>query len=305
MKPPIRYVEHEDIDPGKWDACISNASNGVIYGYSFYLDHMAKHWDALILGDYEAVMALPWNSKYGIGYVYQPAFTMCCGVFGNNLTEALIGHFIQAIPKKFKLIEINLSAGNVFSIPSGFDQLQSNYTLSLKPAYQELYSNYKENIKRNIKKAQQLGCTITTGIPVHDVILLAKQQLQSLVKIAGHDFQQFEKLYEHLHRQQRANTYGVFSAAGELIASCVFFFSHNRAYYILVGNHPNGKTAGASHYLIDRFIADHAGHDMILDFEGSDIQSLAFFYSSFGAKWEAYPAIRINRLPWYVRLFKR
>ena len=27
-------------------------------------------------------------------------------------------------------------------------------------------------------------------------------------------------------------------------ASCVLFFSHNRAYYILAGNHPNGKPLG-------------------------------------------------------------
>ena len=89
-----------------------------------------------------------------------------------------------------------------------------------------------------------------------------------------------------------------------LLASCIFFFSHNRAYYILVGNHPDGRTLGASHALIDAFIKDYAGSEMILDFEGSDIRNLAFFYSGFGAKEEIYPALKINRLPWYVRLFK-
>jgi hypothetical protein len=108
-----------------------------------------------------------------------------------------------------------------------------------------------------------------------------------------------------LHEKKQAITYSVFSGRNELLASCVFFFSHDRAYYILVGNHPNGKTLGASHYLIDRFIADYAGTNMILDFEGSDIRSLAFFYQSFGASHELIPAIRINRLPWYIRIFKR
>ncbi len=63
-----------------------------------------------------------------------------------------------------------------------------------------------------------------------------------------------------------AITYGVVSAQNEVLSSCVFFFSHNRAYYILVGNHPNGKKTGASHALIDAFIKDHAGKGMLLDF---------------------------------------
>jgi len=44
---------------------------------------------------------------------------------------------------------------------------------------------------------------------------------------------------------------------------------------------------------------------MLLDFEGSDIQNLAFFYSSFGAKQEIFPAIRINKLPFYLKWLKK
>ncbi|HRG24810.1 MAG TPA: hypothetical protein PLL23_10470, partial [Chitinophagaceae bacterium] len=70
-------------------------------------------------------------------------------------------------------------------------------------------------------------------------------------------------------------------------------------------NHPNGKTIGASHALIDAFIADYAGQDLLLDFEGSDIRNLAFFYSSFGAIQEIYPALKINRLPFYLKWLKK
>jgi hypothetical protein len=99
--------------------------------------------------------------------------------------------------------------------------------------------------------------------------------------------------------------YGILDKQGKLLASAVYFFSQNRAYYILVGNHPDGKTIGASHALIDAFIKDHAGQNLVLDFEGSDIRNLAFFYSGFGAKEEIYPALRINNLPWYVKLLKK
>jgi hypothetical protein len=89
-----------------------------------------------------------------------------------------------------------------------------------------------------------------------------------------------------------------------LIASAVFLFSHNRAYYILVGNHANGRTLGASHALIDAFIKDHAGNNILLDFEGSDIRNLAFFYSSFGSREEKYSSIKRNLLPGYIKWLK-
>ncbi|HEY0042670.1 MAG TPA: GNAT family N-acetyltransferase, partial [Flavisolibacter sp.] len=114
----------------------------------------------------------------------------------------------------------------------------------------------------------------------------------------------FRSLFGQLLKKGGAKTYGILSKSGELLASCVFFFSRRRAYYILVGNHPNGRTLGASHALIDAFICDHAEQDLLLDFEGSDIRNLAFFYSSFGATEEKYAAIKYNRLPWWANWLK-
>jgi hypothetical protein len=57
--------------------------------------------------------------------------------------------------------------------------------------------------------------------------------------------------------------------------------------------------------MIDHFIQDHAGKKLLLDFEGSDIKNLAWFYRSFGAKEEKYPGIKLNKLPSIVKLFKQ
>jgi hypothetical protein len=301
----IQYLSHPEIDKEKWDACVTAASNGLIYAYSFYLDHMAKQWDALVLNDYDAVMPLTWNKKYGLYYLYQPAFTASLGVFGKNLTETLVEKFVVAIPKKFGLIEISLNCGNIFSVPGGFSILRSNYFLGLNKPYGELYKGYRENHKRNITKAFQLGCTVSTEILVDDVIRINHEQLKHLGGTKPADYDNFKKLHKFLETEGDTIVYGIMSPKHQLLASAVFFFSHNRAYYIMVGNDPDGKTIGASHALIDAFIKDYANQDLILDFEGSDIRNLAFFYGGFGATEEIYPALKINKLPWYVRLFKK
>ncbi len=254
----IKYLQHREIDKAKWDACITNAPNGLIYCYSFYLDCMAKHWDALVLKDYEAVMPLTWNKKYGFYYLYQPAFTASLGVFGKNLTEMLVGNFTEAIPSKFKLIEISLNRGNILSVPTGFSILRSNYILHLNKPYEELYKNYRDNHKRNITKAFQLGCSVSKEIAVDEIIQLNKEQLQHVDGTKPEDYPNFKKLYEFLKNKEQAKTYAIVDPKNKILASAVFFFSHNRAYYIMVGNHPDGKTIGASHALIDAFIKDHA-----------------------------------------------
>ncbi len=299
----IQYLSHEQIDKAKWDHCIDNADNGLIYAYSFYLDQMAKHWDALVLNDYEAVMPLTWNKKYGICYLYQPFLTAQLGVFARQVSAEMISSFVNTIPRKFRLIEIALNHANTGS-PQVDLQLRINYVLDMNHPIEFIQQQYRENIKRNIKKSLQAGCTVTKDFAVEKVIELALQQMKGHSNESAENVERFRKLYRLLHAKKMATTYGV-SLEDNIIASCVFFFSHRRAYYILVGNHPNGKTVGASHALIDAFIQDHAGKDMLLDFEGSDIPNLAFFYSSFGAKEEKYPFLQVNRLPFWLKWLKR
>ena len=301
----IQYLSHKEIDKTKWDACIKQAPNGLIYAYSFYLDAMAKHWDALVLDDYQAVMPLTWNKKYDFLYLYQPAFTAQLGIFGKNLNEWLIEDFGKRIQEKFKLIEISLNSGNNFSWPAPFLNRGFNYILRLNSSYDELYKTYRDNHKRNINKANQFGCSVSKEILVDKIIQLNKEQLQHIDGTKPEDYPNFKNLYEFLKTAGQAKTYAIVDPKNKVLASAVFFFSHNRAYYIMVGNHPDGKTLGASHALIDAFIKDHANQNLILDFEGSDIRSLAFFYEGFGASYETYPILRINKLPWYVKLFKK
>ncbi len=301
----IQYLAHKDIDFTKWDNCIATADNGLIYGYSWYLDHMAEHWDGLVWNDYDAVMPVTWNRKFGIAYLYQPFLAAQLGVFGKHIDIDLLKCFLDAIPRKFRYWDIYLNHGNLYAI-DGFNLYQrKNYVLDLDKPYESIYCSYRENIRRNIRKAEQLGCKPVMDFDVERLINLAIEQMRSFDRKAAANVERFRKLYHYLHERQQAITYGVLSNRDELIASCAMVFSHNRAYYLLVGNHPNGRTLGASHSLIDAFIRDHAQKKLLLDFEGSDIRNLAFFYSSFGAVEENYAAVKLNRLPSYIKWLKR
>jgi len=68
----IKYLKHTEINYAAWDACVKQSPNALLYAYSWFLDMAADQWDALVYGNYDAVMPLPWRKKWGIQYLYQP-----------------------------------------------------------------------------------------------------------------------------------------------------------------------------------------------------------------------------------------
>jgi hypothetical protein len=301
----IQWLPSTQIDRSKWDACIERASNGLIYGYSLYLDHMSRNWDGLVFDDYKAVMPLTWNKKYGFNYLYQPFLSAQLGIFGENLDSSLVKAFLHSVPKKFKFWDIYLNHGNIFNIENYPFYVRKNFVLHLDKPYPALSSHYKENIARNIKKAKQSGCRPKKDFEVEEIIELALHQMKTYAKRSGENVERFRSLYNDLKKKGQAMTYGITSPAEELLASAVFFYSHQRAYYILVGNDPRGKNLGASHALIDSFIEENEKTGLLLDFEGSDVESLGNFFKGFGASEENYAGIKYNKLPFFIKWIKR
>src|ERR1700722_8552724 len=129
----IRYLKRKDIDTARWDQCINGSPNGLIYGFHYYLDHMAAgQWDALVLDDYAAVMPPPGPRKPGIRFLYQPAFTQQTGIFSHEaLTPDVIQAFLAASARHFRFAEIFLNHGN--PLPSLRPQV--NYILRLDAPY--------------------------------------------------------------------------------------------------------------------------------------------------------------------------
>jgi len=103
----------------------------------------------------------------------------------------------------------------------------------------------------------------------------------------------------------RGIIYGAYSKRNELCAAAFFLKEQKRITYLNSVSTPEGKAARAMYAIINRFIADHAGTGIILDFEGSNVEGIARFFEGFGAQPETYQHIKYNNLPWFLKLIKR
>jgi len=304
----IDYIPYDKLDVKKWDTCIDKAVNGIIYAYSWYLDIMAGKWDALVMGDYEYVMPLVSRRKYGIWYLYQPYFTQQSGIFSANLLNAdVVGRFLNAIPDKYKLIEISLNAFNTHNrLPNFQSERRVTYQLDLIQPYQQLCSAYKINTIRNIRKAQKNDVFIDENIDPGLFMRFTKEHLQKKApELKDADFLRLQKLVSYCVRYGRGRISAVYSDHNELVATAFFVWSHHKPIMLVSASSEEGKRLSAMFFMIDQFIQKYSGNPYTLDFEGSTIESVARFYSGFGATPTEYSFIRRNNLPLFLKWFKQ
>ncbi len=302
----IRHLKHSEIDFEKWDDCIEKAVNGIFYGYSWYLDMCAGSWDALVEDDYVAVMPLPNREKAGVKYVYQPFFVQQLGVFGTrSVTQEVTARFLAAIPKRFRYIDYSMNTYNRLPETHGF-RLENRITheLDLISSYDQLRSNYSKNTKRNIKKAEKNGVFVTShGRPEEIISAFRRNRGSRGVPFRDRDYNVLKHLiYAGLHKRM-VTLKCAYTSNNEFCAGIVFYRSHNKSVWLFSGATDEARENGAMSLLVDDYVREHAGSELVLDFEGSTDKNLARFYRGFGSKECVFLRIRKNRVPLLFKPF--
>ena len=304
----IDYIKHNRINFRKWDDCIRHSVHGNFYVNSWYLDIISENWDALVLNDYEAVMPLTHQKKYGIQYLIQPFFAQQLGVFSSKpMTPGMVVEFINSIPSKYKYININLNKFNTFSNSEFEIKRNHNFELDLIFSYEQIAQKYSENTKRNISKAKNSGLKVHSNVcSVKDLIYLIKNNVAGKVEnLPESKYDNIQKIVSFSLQHSLGEILSVYSAENTLLAAVFFIFSHKKAIYLFAASNEEGKEKRAMFILIDEFIKKYSEKNLTLDFEGSNIEGLARFYKSFGAVDCEYVTIKKNRLPFPLKLLKK
>jgi hypothetical protein len=300
----IRHVPHNEIDFIKWDACISQADNGLIYATTAYLNIVCDNWDGIVIDNYKAVMPLPWRKKYGITYLYQPAFFPCGGVFSNGeVNEKDSFESWSLVQQHFKYAQLDVNAKAVANNIVGVKFTERrNFYLPLSDSFETIVSAFSDRLKRNLKTATKQELTYTNSTNFKDAVRIFKALYAERIKsLTEKDFKTLARLAAELP-ETICRT--VTDNAGEVLAIAIFLFDGKRLYNIAPSVTEKGKALRANYFLYQELIREFSSNSFILDFEGSDIKGIADFYESFGAKEETYFAASYNNLPKIVKWIK-
>ncbi len=303
----ITYLTYKEIDKQKWDHCILHSLNSLIYAQSFYLDTMAGKWDALVLNDYEAVMPLTYKRKWGIRYLYQPAFIQQSGIFfTKKLAPELQRSFIELATQKFRFIETTLNFANTIAGTSLKITERNNYILNLDKPYEELYDNYDPAFTKSLRRIKKFDMLYNSSVNYHKTVELYKYLYGSrLPFFPGKSYANFELICKKLFSEGAVIIRHARSTDNELLASVILLRDEKRLYNIISCITTKGKKHEANYFLYDRIINEFANTPLLFDFEGSDVEGIAAFYRKFNPENQPYPFIKYNGLPAAVKLFKK
>jgi hypothetical protein len=301
----IRFLLHDEIDKIKWDLCIEQSVNSLVYGYSWYLNELAPNWHGLVLNDYEAVMPLTGNRKLFIHYLYQPFFTQQLGIFYKDReTHKNLADFIDAIPHRYRFVDINLNDQNEITGSHYKIRKRKNFVLNLHHTYEQLHHHFDEHCKRNIKKSRKHIQNIQPLDPALAVAFYQKYKALNTSNVLASDYEMLLKILLIAMEKQLLICRGVYTEQQELIAVGVFLSHSGRIIYLLGGASEHGREKRSMYTLFDDLIMQFSNHALLLDFEGSEIPGIARFFKGFGAEKKPYYKLHINRLPWPFKWLK-
>jgi hypothetical protein len=305
--PLIRHLSHTSIDRARYDACIAQAANGMPYAFSWYLDQIAGKWDVLVSGDYEAVCPLPWNAKWlGLKQVYQPLFCQQLGVFSKNLPgPELVRSFLEAIPPTFRRVLICLNEKNAVAEMPGWEiRPRSNFLLDLHRPWEAIEAGYSKSLKKRLRKAREEHALVEAPLSPRELSKLYQSQLGEKVECPPKMYKRFEGVMREAIARDLGRIWGATDLRGELLAAGFFLQSHGRIINMFGASTAMGKDHHSMHFLLDALIRRHAGQSLLLDFEGSSIPSIAYFFGSFGAEEHSYSCLLKDRMPGVLRRLK-
>lgn len=280
----IKYVENKHINKKKWDACVQNSINVRIYASSWFLEMVSEDWDALILNDYEAVMPLPFRKKKALKYVYPPFFASQMGIFSKTVMSGLmIEEFLKAIPSRFFVVEMRLNSQMKLEGELVLENSRT-FLLDLVEPYDQLRARYSKNTKRNIKKAENAGLTIMKSGSVVDIIwLFIRNKASDNANFEERDYVRLERLVNIFLSLKMGELWMVYDAQNSLQAGAFFIHYLDYSAFLFSGRGADSGDNGAMHFLINEYIKENSGKNIVFDFCGSNDDNLARFYASFGA----------------------
>lgn len=83
----MQLVNRSEIDVKKWDQLVDNTAGVGFFSYSWYLDHIAENWAAIVDDDYTKGIAVPFTVRMGVKVAYTPIFVSYVEWLGEDAVD--------------------------------------------------------------------------------------------------------------------------------------------------------------------------------------------------------------------------
>lgn len=266
-----------------------------------------ENWDGIVIDDRQeirAIMPYSLKQKMGVKLLMMPFYTPYQGplLFQNSTgkrhkryfeEERILHEIVESMPR-FSRFQLNFHP----SITNGLPFYWKGFTINLGYTYilneiknkDTLFSGFRSNIKRNIRKAEK---NLKLEINNPEALFQAFEwtYARQSKRVPGLDIMK-EIVVTSVERGV-GKVFSAYDKSENLHASVFIVWDNQSAYYLIGGSHPTYRKSGAMPFLMWRAICSVSHLVNSFDFEGSMVQPIEHFFKGFGA--ERVPYLRLQK----------
>ncbi|WP_223808797.1 GNAT family N-acetyltransferase [Rufibacter hautae] len=312
----IQLLRHHEIDFARWETCLQNAGESLVYLQAWYLEVVCSgEWEALVeiqADAYVSVFPLPVRRFLGTKKVYQPLFTQQLGLVvtaGSQHTSA--EEYLSLAASLFGQVQYQMpwpeEAALNLTEPWTWRR-RPNYELRLAPVYAEIRENYAINLRRNLKKTSQEQLTLVPTESIQPLLeLFQNTKGKELPELRPRHYQKLAVLYAQAKQHGVGEVWEV-HRQNKLLAAAFILRTAQRTTFLFGASSAEGRTHNAMAFLLDQLLQQEAGSGKTFDFEGSEVPGVAKFYAGFGAQPVSYVSLSLQPNPsvlsWTPNVFR-
>ncbi len=301
-----RLMKMSAIDFKKWNKCLFNSANEIVYAYSWFLNAVNLSWEALVYGDYEIVMPLNARKKFGISYLLPIPFSHQLGIFSQGIINSeIVELFISSIPSKYKYIDINLNKyNNIDGIKKSKITPKYSYALDLIEDYDTISSRYTPANKEFLEMAEEQELTLNENVSPYDFVqFILKKHTE--IAITSEYLYILSKILTAAMHYKSGHLCCVNDKSNNPILAVLFLRSAHAICLTLPVFSSEADKQVAAHFLIDKMVKKFAYKNFTLDFGNLNNTTQSCLCENFGAKKYTYNNLKINRLPVPTKMLQK
>ncbi len=295
----IKKIPYSKIDIQKYQSCLTRSEQYHFFAEKCYLDALiAERWEVLVLDDYQAVMPVPVERKWGISFVVMPMQTQQLGVFSEKDSAEVNVQFKDFLEQHYNVLYYAFNAKNMFETKSNW---RRNYVL-VRDSYAEIRKNYSVHRRRNVRITEALQDHIRFSERKN---LAAAEDFFSQ-HIAGGEDKNTARFFSNMQKLKSESLLRVYDLFYDqsLISQAYVVSSPKMNFLVNFINDKAFLKINSSSILIDQLLQISI-EDQDFNFHGSTIPAIADFYKRFGAEEEGYHYVENSKFTLFLNIIKR
>ncbi|MBL7788601.1 MAG: hypothetical protein JNL75_02060 [Chitinophagales bacterium] len=283
----FKVLHSSAINAAKWNDCVERYQMDIYDEFHFLNAVCLDNWYGFVWGDYEKILPFYRKKKWGIlPYICMPPF---CQKFDNRplSEEEWEGAWTYLKSNNLKIDYAVMDRKEESEAIEKFNFVLDKSDKNID----QIRENYSSLLVKNLSKAKkELELNLELSHVALELFLASLPLFKKLV------FKKYALNFWKLKSSLLKYNYALDKVENKQVAILMYVQLKNRVYLLFPYSSDEGKKMQAMSFLINSIIEQN--EIKVIDFEGSSIESIANFYSQFGAEKQSFWSLN-----WKCRFF--